>query len=143
MNSCAASSCMCFPKASCAFETSDSWPTGDAPSSCHFAFICSIQRRRPSKTYPAAKTQVIFGAVQNAVDRRRLSKDSLLPKSNSALHLPWSLLPHETTLYNSKLLRASAPSVSLCLAVLQTTPLYCLNSFPRESVALSLPFHPP
>src|SRR5882724_1105865 len=29
-----------------------------------------------------------------------------------------SLLPHETTLYNTKLLRASARSVSLCLAVL-------------------------
>jgi len=30
---------------------------------------CSAQRRRQSKTSQAAKTQVIFGAVQNAVDR--------------------------------------------------------------------------
>ena len=38
-------------------------------NSCHFAFICSAQHRRQSKTYQAAKTQLIFGSVQNAVDR--------------------------------------------------------------------------
>jgi hypothetical protein len=31
---------------------------------------------------------------------------------------PWSVLPHDTTLYNTKLLRTSACAVSLCLAVL-------------------------
>jgi hypothetical protein len=60
----AASCCTCFRKVLCAFGTSDSWPTGDAPRSCHFAFICLAQRRKQSKTYQAAKTQVTFGSVQ-------------------------------------------------------------------------------
>jgi Putative transposase len=40
-----------------------------APRSCHFAFICSVQRRSQSKTYQPAKTRVIFGSAQNAVHR--------------------------------------------------------------------------
>ena len=39
MSSCAASCCTCFPKASCAFGTSDSWPTAARHAPCHFAFI--------------------------------------------------------------------------------------------------------
>ena len=50
-------------------------------------------------------------------------------------------LPHETTLYNTKSLRASARSVSLCLAVLQTTSFYFLKSSLRDSFALSSLFH--
>jgi hypothetical protein len=106
MNSCAASCCTCFPKVLCAFETSDSSPTAAAPRSYHFAFICSAQHRRQSKTYPAAKTQVIFGSAQNVVDRCRSSKGLLLSRSNSVLHLPWSRLPHETSLYSTNPLRA-------------------------------------
>jgi len=45
MNSCAASCCTCFPKASCASGTSASSPTAGAPHSYHFAFICSAQHR--------------------------------------------------------------------------------------------------
>ena len=56
---------------------------------------------------------------------------------------PWSVLPHDTTLYNTKLLRASARSVSLCLAVPQTVSFYFLKSSLRESLALSSPFHLP
>jgi hypothetical protein len=44
-------------------------PTGNAPRSCHFAFICLAQRRRQSKTYQEATIQVSFASVQNAVDR--------------------------------------------------------------------------
>jgi hypothetical protein len=64
MSSCAASSCTCFRKVLCAFGTSDSSPTAGAPRFCHFAFICSAQHRMPSKTYPVAKTQVIFGSAK-------------------------------------------------------------------------------
>jgi hypothetical protein len=45
--------------------------------------------------------------------------------------------------YSTDPLRASARSVSLCLAVLQTGPFYFLKSSLRESLALSLPFHLP
>ena len=58
-----------LPKGFVRIRNFDSSPTGDAPRSCHFAFICSAQHRRQSKTYQAAKTQVIFGSAQNAVHR--------------------------------------------------------------------------
>ncbi len=54
--------------------------------------------------------------------------------------MPSSLLPHETILYNTKPLRVSAPSVSLCLVVLQTAPFCLLKPCLRERFALSLPF---
>src|SRR5260370_2352234 len=119
MSSCAASCCTFFRKASCAFATSDSSPTGDAPRSCHFAFICSAQHSRQSKTYPAAKTRVIFGSAQNVVHRCRSSRGLLLSRSNSVLHLSSSLLPPESTLYTTKPLRLPPPSFSLPLALLQ------------------------
>src|SRR5258708_20634553 len=93
---------------------------GDALSFCHCALICSVQHHRQSKTCQAAKTQVIFGSAQNVVDRCWSSRGLLLPRSNSVFHLPWSLLPHEATLYNTKLLCSSARSISLCLALLHT-----------------------
>ena len=139
MSSCAASCYTCFPKVSCAFATSASWPTGDAPRSCHFASISSAQRRRQSKTYPAAKTPVIFGYAQNAVHRCRSSQGLRLPKSNFVLLLPWS--PHETTLYSTNPLRASARSVSLRIAVLQTRAFYFLKASLHESLARSSTFH--
>src|SRR6266404_67589 len=143
MSSCAASCCTCFRKVSCAFVTSDSSPTGDAPRSCHFASISSAQRRRQSKTSQAAMTQVIFGAVQNAVDRCRSSKDSPLPKSNFVLLPPWSPRPHETTIYHKKSLRASARSVSPRLAIPQTTAFYFLKPCFGTSFALSSPIQLP
>src|SRR5260370_3851073 len=141
MSSCAASYCTCFRKVSCAFGTSASSPTADAPRSCHFAFICSAQHRKQSKTYPAAKTQVIFGSAQNVVDRCRSSRGLLLSRSNSVLHLPWLRMPHETTLYSTNPLRVSARSVSLCLAVLQTGAFYFLKSCLHESFEHSSSFH--
>src|SRR5712664_1774568 len=143
MSSCAASCCTCFRKDSCAFATSASWPTDDAPRSCHFFFICSAQHRRQSKTDQTPKTQVTFGSAQNVVDRCRSSRGLPLSRSNSVLHPPRSLLPHEATLDNTKFLCASARSVSLCLTVLQTASFYFLKSSLRESLALSSPFHLP
>src|SRR5450631_244314 len=143
MNSCAASCCTCFRKFLCAFGTSDSSPTGDAPRSCHFAFICSAQHRRPSKTYPAAKTQVILGSAQNVVDRCRSSRGLLLPKSNFVLLPPCSPRPHETTIYHKKSFRASARSVSPRLVIPRTTAFYFLQPCFGTSFALSSPIQLP
>src|ERR1017187_6879014 len=140
MSSCVASCYTCYPKGSCAFGTSDTSPTGDAPRFCHFAFICSAQHRRRSKTHPVTKTQVTFAAAQNVVDRWWSSKGSRPQKSNFVLH-HCSPLPHDRTFYNAKLLCASAPSLSLCLAVLPTASFYFLKSSLRESLALSPLFH--
>ena len=51
MSSCAASSCMSFPKALSAFATLASSPTGAAPLSCRFALNYSEQysHRRPNQ----------------------------------------------------------------------------------------------
>jgi hypothetical protein len=38
-----------FPKGSCAFATSVSWPNADALNSCRFVFICSARPRKLSK----------------------------------------------------------------------------------------------
>jgi hypothetical protein len=79
------------------------------------------------------------------VDRCGSSKGLLLPTSNFALLPPSSLPPHETTLYNTKPLRASARSVSLCLAVLPTAsfhfrePSLRENFAPRSLSSLSVP----
>ncbi len=70
----------------------------------------------------------IFGAVHNVLAPWWSSNDSLPPKSSSVLHLFQSRLPHETTLYHTKLLRASARSVSLCPALLSQ-----LSSLPFSS----------
>src|SRR6266481_9329571 len=138
MNSCAASCCTCSPKVSCAFATSASWPTAAAPCRCRSAFSYSLrdQGRRPARTLQPPMVRKIFGAVHNVLAPWWSSNDSLPPKSSSVLHLFQSRLPHETTLYHTKLLRASARSVSLCPAALQTTSPYSLNS-------LRYPFHLP
>jgi hypothetical protein len=71
MNSCAASYCTSFPKASCASVTSASWPTAGAPRSYRFAFSCWVRNnsRKPNNTPRPPKTVPIFGAALNAVDR--------------------------------------------------------------------------
>ena len=113
MNSCAGSSCTCFPKVSCAFATLASWPTADVPLFYRCAFHCSAQysNRRLIKT---VLPRMISGIAPSAVDRWWSSKGSPLQKSNYALH-HCSLLPHETTLSNSNSSRLSACSASLPL----------------------------
>jgi len=108
-----------LPKASCAFATSDSSPTGDAPRSCHFAFICSAQHSRQSKTYPAAKTRVIFALPKMWCTDAGHREAYCCRDPTPFLHLSWSLLPHESTLYSTKPLRVPARSVSLRLVLLQ------------------------
>ena len=118
MNSYVASCCICFRTASCASGISASWPTGNAPLSCLFAFSCSARHRRPSKTPQALRTLTIFGGAPSALDRWSSSRDSRLPKCNFVLHR-CSRLPHERTLYFGKTLRASPRSVVLRLIAKQ------------------------
>src|SRR5258708_38948100 len=137
MSSCAASCCTYFPKASCAFGTSASWPTAGGPPPCHFVFSCWARHRKPSKRLPLPRTQLLFGSAPSVADHREPSKGLLLPRSKFVLPRPSPLLPHETTLYTSKSLRVSARSVSLCLVVLQTAPFCLLKTCLRDSFALS------
>lgn len=86
MSSCAASSCTCCPKVSSAFATLASSPTAAAPLSCRFAFNYSTHRT-PSQKLPLPRNRFRFGSVPNVAVPWRLSRDLLLPNSNSVLHL--------------------------------------------------------
>jgi len=132
MNSCAASCCICSPKVSCAFETSVSSPTANVPPLCHFVFNCSVPHHMPSKRSPPP-VPAIFGLAPNAVLQWWSSKGLLQLKSNSVLPRLRMPLPHEITIYITKLLPASARYLSLCLLI-QPIP------FPR-SPRSSLPHH--
>src|ERR1035437_1533165 len=97
MSSCAASSCICFPRASCVSVTSAFLRTGGAPLS----FRCASQHwaqfhRRPNQKPPPPRNRTLFGAAPSVADRWPSSNDSPLLKSNSVLHPCWSLLRHET-----------------------------------------------
>src|SRR5258708_3812404 len=118
MSSCVASCCTCFRKASCAFETSDSSPTGGVPLSCRFALSCSVRysNRKRNKKHALPMTRALFGFVPNVVGRWWSSKDLLLRRSNYVHHRSWSRLPHEAAVHNTKTLRASSRSVPLRLA---------------------------
>ena len=111
MSSCAASSYTCFPKASSAFATSDSSPTGDAPLSCRFASNYSAQYRRPRPNHkpPRSSQRARFGSVPNVAAPWWSSRDLPLPSSNSVLHPFSPELPHETKIPSSLHRCASPP----------------------------------
>src|SRR5260370_8978337 len=106
MSSCDASSCICFPKASSAFATLASSPTGGAPLSCRFAFNYSTQysHRRPNQKPP------LVGSAPTVAERWWSSRDLPLPRSNSALHPLSTESPHDTTIPIS-LTRCLSPPV--------------------------------
>src|ERR1700686_2265474 len=134
---------MCSPKVSCASGTSVPWPTVDGPRRCHSAFSCSVQREnhKPSKRF-LPLVQAISGFAPSAAGRWRPSRGSLLPRSGSAPHLYRSRLAHDTTLHTTKPLRASARSISLCLAVLQAWSFQLLQLSLRDSFLFySTPWH--
>jgi hypothetical protein len=60
-----------LPKGFVRSVTSASWPTANAPSSCHFVFTCSAPHpnRKSHHTPAAPKTPGHLGAVPNAVDQ--------------------------------------------------------------------------
>jgi len=87
MSSCAASSCMSFPKALSAFATLASSPTGGAPPSCRFAFNYSelYSHRRLNQKPLLPGNRVHFGSVPNVAAAWWSSRDLRLPRSNSVL----------------------------------------------------------
>src|SRR5215469_2358773 len=134
MNSCAVSSCTCSPKASCAFATLGSWPIGDVPLSCRYAFTCLARHKNRRRIkMPLART--VSGVAPSVADRWWSSKGLRLQKSNFVLHR-YSLLPHETPFSNSNLSRLSACCVSLRLNSEQNS---ILNFLSASSTILSCP----
>ncbi len=117
MNSCDASYCTSFPKVLCASVTSVSWPTANAPLSCHFAFTGSARHHthKPNHTPPTPKSSRRLGVAPNAVDPCESSNGSPLRNSSFVLHRR-SPLPHEVlspTRNLCALRRANYLSVSL------------------------------
>src|SRR5437660_11613816 len=99
MNSCAASSYICSPRASFVSVTSASWPTADAPPYCRFASQHWAQfLRRSNQKPPPPRNRTLFGVAPSVAAQWWSSNDLLLLKSNSVLHHCWSILPHETAL---------------------------------------------
>jgi hypothetical protein len=137
MNSCAASCCTCFRKASCASGTSASWPIAGVPQPCHGVFACSAQHQhhKPSKRFPPLR-RAIFGCVPTVARRWWSSRDSPLSRSNFVPHPCRSPLPHDTTIDITKPLRAEARAISMRLAVLQTSSFQLLQPSFRGTLAL-------
>src|SRR6266849_7691778 len=110
MSSCVASCCICFPKASSAFATLVSLPTGGAPPSCRFAFNYSEQytHRRPTQKPLLPRNRAHSGSVPNAAAAWWSSTDLRLPRSNSVLHPLSPESQHETTVPTS-LTRCALP----------------------------------
>src|SRR2546426_10244782 len=99
MSSCAASSCICSPRASFASVTSAFLPTGGARRYCRYALQLWPQfLRKSNQKPPPPRNRTLFGVAPSVADRWQPSNALPLLKSNSVLH-PWgSLLRHETAL---------------------------------------------
>lgn len=98
MSSCAAFSCMCFPKALSAFATLASSPTDGGLLSCPSAFNSSVpyHNRRQNQQHPPPSNPALFVAVPNVAAVWWSSRDLRLPRSNSVLPPLSPESPHET-----------------------------------------------
>ncbi len=96
MSSCAASYCICSPRASSVSVTSASSPTADAPRYCRYASQSWAQFHRKSNQKLPPRNPTVFGAAPSVVDPWRSSNDLPLLNSNSVLHHCCSLPSHET-----------------------------------------------
>lgn len=139
MNSCAASCGTCSRKGSCAFATSVSWPTADAPLFCPSAFNCSAHH----KAYPSGErlpslTQTVFGDAPSVADRWWSSKGSPPQNSNCVPH-HWSMPRHEkfspTRIFRASYARSARVSLvtnqnsSPCFLTPLAHALFHLRSF--------------
>src|SRR5664280_2655415 len=116
MSSCAASCCTCFPKASSAFATSASSPTGGGPLSCHFAGK-PLQwfSRKPNHQPPPPRKPDRFGSVPTVAGRWWSSRDLRPPRSYSVRHPFSSGPPHEPSFPSSPPRSPSSPARAVCL----------------------------
>ena len=134
MSSYAASCYTCFPKASCAFATSASSPTGGGPLSCHFAGKPSqCFSRKPNQKHPRPRKSDRFGSVPNVAGRWWSSRDLPPPNSNSARHPLSPESPHETTIPISHTRCSSPPAGGVrpaCLRTSHPSPTSAQNPVP-------------
>ncbi len=98
MSSCAASYCICSPRASFASATSASWPTADAPRFYHYASQHWAQfHRRSNQKPPPRRNRTLFGVAPSVADPWQSSNDLPLLNSNSVLHQVAHYCAHETS----------------------------------------------
>jgi len=134
MSSSPASSYTCSLKASSAFATSASSPTGGGPLSCHFAGKPSQRfSRQPNHKHPPPRKPDPFGSVPTVAGRWWSSRDLRPPNSNSARHPFSSEPPHETTIPSTPTRCPSAPTAVVYPSCPQTSspfPTWAQNSPP-------------
>jgi hypothetical protein len=137
MSSCAASCCICSPRASSASATSASSPTEGAPPYCRCASPLSTQlHRKPNRKPRPLQPCTRCGAVPSAANRWPLSNDSQPHNSNSVLHRSWPPLHELTrTLPHSLRFRVSRRSVS------PFHPGIFFLSLPRSTSAINSSLH--
>src|SRR5271157_6086301 len=129
MSSCAAPCCTCFPKASSAFATSVSSPTGGGLLCCRFAGKPSPWfSRKPNQKHPPLKKPDRFGSVLTVAGRWWSSRGLAPPNSNSARHPCSPEPPHETTIPSS-LTRCTSPPPG----VVRPTCLRTSHPFPTSA----------
>src|ERR1019366_9555585 len=109
MSSCDSSCYTCFPKASSAFATSASSPTGGGPLSCHFAGKPSLRfSRKPNHQPPPPRKPDRFGSVPTVAGPWWSSRGLRRLRSSSVRHPFSPEPPHETT-FPSSLTRSPSP----------------------------------
>jgi hypothetical protein len=116
MSSCAASSCICSPRASFVSVTSASWPTADAPLYCRCVSLLWVRFLRRRNQKPPPRNRTLFGVAPSVADPWRSSNDLPQLKSNSVLHHGCSQVQHETAspqLENSARFTALRPAPAL------------------------------
>src|ERR1022692_1191286 len=133
MSSSPASCYTCSPKASSAFATSASSPTGGRPLSCHFAARrwMRYRRRRPRHQHLRPRNHVRFGSVPTVAGPWWSSRDLPPPNSNSARHPFSPVPPHETTSPSSHT-RCSSPPASVVCPCLPPNQLSVPNLDPKS-----------
>jgi len=123
-----------LPKVSYAFAILVSWPIGDAPLSCRYAFTC-LARHKSRRRIKMPLARTASGVVPSVVDRWWRRK-ALRCGNPTSLPNHGSLLPHETPLSNPNPSRLSACSVFLRLNTEQNS---ILNFLDPSSTILSCP----
>src|SRR5580698_6213866 len=133
MSSCGASCCICFPKASSAFATLASSPTGGAPLSSRSVFNYSerYSHHTPNPRPLLPRNRPRFGSVPNVAAAWWSSRDFPLPRSNSVLRPLSPESPHEINFPKPQTsIRLSARSALVRLAPAKSlcpSPRICSN----------------
>src|SRR6266404_5303856 len=124
MSSSAVSCYRCFPKASSAFATLASSPTGGGLLSCPCAFKYSVpfHHRTPNQKPPLPRNPPHFGSVPNVAAAWWSSRDLRLPRSNSVLRPLSPESPHDTSIPISLTRCLSPPAALVRPSCPQTSP---------------------